>query len=526
MRTPRCLCFCLLAGIALAGCRPRMEAIPAPAREAPPSGPLPVKVEGRALLVDTDRDGRYEPFLIKGVGYQPSPIGGGPAIPEDPHVIERDFELLRSMHCNTIRTWGSVHRMLLDCAEQYGIKVIAGFKPYEDTLELGDRANRADLIRAFRDYVAAFKDHPAILFWAIGNEDNYHYKGRDITDWYTLANEMAAAAKAVEGPSFHPVAIVNGDLHNVGDPARHADDASLREIDIWGMNVYIGRSFENSHLGNFFYTYAAQSLKPLWLSEYGIDAWDSVSNRVYEEQQADWVGHNWDEIARSGVCIGGTLMAYSDEWWKSGDPDAQDFGGYPIGSPGQIHPDGYSNEEWWGLVAVERTDGGVDLIHPRKVCDVLREKWGQPGDLAAKYAQPEPRVQIMEAARGRGITEVAASATKPGSLDPWAVVDGNLKTRWESPHGVDPVWIRMDLTEEKSLSGLRIHWETASAAEYAVEVSRDGQSWTRAITITNGKEGEKRIIRFPPVPGRFVRVVGTRRTTPYGYSIWEIEINP
>ena len=38
-------------------------------------------------------------------------------------------------------------------------------------------------------------------------------------------------------------------------------------------------------------------------------------------------------------------MAYSDEWWKAGNPDTHDPGGYHT----DAHPDGYSNEEWWGI---------------------------------------------------------------------------------------------------------------------------------------------------------------------------------
>ena len=38
-----------------------------------------VKVEGRQLLVDFDRNGVYEPYLIKGVGYSPFPVGRHPS---------------------------------------------------------------------------------------------------------------------------------------------------------------------------------------------------------------------------------------------------------------------------------------------------------------------------------------------------------------------------------------------------------------------------------------------------------------
>ncbi len=353
------------------------------------TGPA-VKVDGRKLLVDFDGDGKYEPYLIKGVGYQPAPVGSWPLIPDDPKILERDFSLLKNMHCNTIRTWGEVNKALLDYAQKYGIKVIAGFKPYADDAEFSDPENRTRIINQFKDYVLAYKDHPAILFWAIGNEDNYHYKGKDITDWYAMANEMAKQARDLEGKNFHPVAIVNGHILNIGDLSKKADDKSMAYIDIWGANVYMGHSFEKSAMGNLFGQFARKSRKPLWISEYGIDAWDHVNKKEQQEAQAEWVGNNWDEIAKSSVCIGATLMAYSDEWWKAGDPDSHDFGGYGTDAWGKTHPDNYSNEEWWGVVAVERTEGGIDKVIPRKVYYTLLERWARPYDLEAKYSQAEP----------------------------------------------------------------------------------------------------------------------------------------
>ena len=36
-----------------------------------------------------------------------------------------------------------------------------------------------------------------------------------------------------------------------------------------------------------------------------------------EDMQADWVAQNTLEIMQaSDVCLGGCIMAYSDEWWK------------------------------------------------------------------------------------------------------------------------------------------------------------------------------------------------------------------
>ena len=65
-------------------------------------------------------------------------------------------------------------------------------------------------------------------------------------------------------------------------------------------------------------------------------------------------------------------MAYSDEWWKAGDPCTHDNGGYKTWA----HPDGYSNEEWWGIMRTVDNGSGPDIMQPRKVYYTLKNKWG------------------------------------------------------------------------------------------------------------------------------------------------------
>ncbi|MFC2149180.1 glycoside hydrolase family 2 TIM barrel-domain containing protein [Candidatus Auribacterota bacterium] len=339
------------------------------------SGQPVVKVQGRDLYVDLDGNNKYEPYLVKGVGYQPTPIGTRDYLPNDPRVYDRDFALLKKMNCNTIRTWTEVNKVLMDSAAKWGIKVIAGFKSYSDKDELSDPVIKKAIKKKFRTYVKKYHAHPALLFWAVGNEDNYHYKGKDKKDFYVLMNELGGVVRSIEGNSSHPVAIVNGYLGNIGQKGFRADDASLSNIDIWGVNVYTGYSFYKDDGTDFFDSYANLSQKPLWIAEYGIDAWDDINNKEQQEKQAEWVCNNWDEIEASAVCIGATVMAYSDEWWKGGNIDRHDHGGYSTKQWGNLHPDHFSNEEWWGVVAVEKKPNKIDRVIPRKVYYELKEKW-------------------------------------------------------------------------------------------------------------------------------------------------------
>ncbi len=100
-------------------------------------------------------------------------------------------------------------------------------------------------------------------------------------------------------------------------------------------------------------------------------------------------------------------------------------------------------------------------------------------------------------------------------------VDGNDSTRWESSYK-DGCWLLVDLGETKSVNGVSIVWEGAYAKEYDIEVSVDGQTFTKVASVTIGREGEE-ITSFDPVETRYIRVNCKARATKYGSSIYEFK---
>ena len=70
------------------------------------TGGVRVNRETKTLLVNS------QPYNIKGVGYQPTPIGGLLPHPDDPAIYDRDFPLLMDMGCNTIRGMIRIRRRL------------------------------------------------------------------------------------------------------------------------------------------------------------------------------------------------------------------------------------------------------------------------------------------------------------------------------------------------------------------------------------------------------------------------------
>jgi hypothetical protein len=338
---------------------------------------------------------------MKGVGYSPVPIGIDPeAAPpygdyfasEYAPIYSRDMPHLRKMGANTIRLWGwnnaADHTDFLDKAYNGGnspIYVIVTFwmgpSLYPDISSAGARA---EIKSAFRSMVAAHKNHPAVLMWAIGNELNAPWNyGHHPDDLFSLINEMASEAHLEEGAGYHPVTVPLADINLVSTIAAY--DSILNQLDLWSVQVYRGRSF-----GSLFDDYRNASGKPLAVLEYGIDAYDSKNGDEYEHTglpyQALYAADLWREIVKnSDVCVGGSLMAYSDEWWKGkygktdlshpdcpeDDPSLQSACGYSSGA----HPDGYSNEEWWGIMRVRDNGDNPDLMQPRRIYDTLMSLW-------------------------------------------------------------------------------------------------------------------------------------------------------
>ena len=327
-----------------------------------------IKIINNALIVDG------KPFKIKGVGYQPIPKGKSNdrttlnRIYTDPNIITRDIPLLAGMNINTVRFWSELpDYTLLDALNEVGIYAIMAFEVPAKYDYLGDEIDYSDpntityYENSITGYVNKFKEHPAVLAWAIGNENNLHYT-KNIQDWYILANKLAKAAYEEEKPAYHPTIVVNGYTLFFGNVDYHSDDVSMSYTDIWGHNSYTGYEYNC-----YFDYYKRISTKPLLITEYGVDAYDNISHSEYQDVQKEWVVHQWQQIKKNS--LGGTVMEYSDEWWKAGNPDGHETGGYYT----DVQPDGYSNEEWWGLMSI--SPGSPNIMHPRQVYYTLKEEF-------------------------------------------------------------------------------------------------------------------------------------------------------
>lgn len=112
-----------------------------------------------------------------------------------------------------------------------------------------------------------------------------------------------------------------------------------------------------------------------------------------------------------------------------------------------------------------------------------------------------------------------ASSGGPG-FEAQKAIDGHYNTRWSSDHS-DPQWLEIDLGRVEHLVGLRLYWELAYGAAYAVRVSRDGEQWEVVYETTRG-DGGLDDIDFDGVDARYVRLECRRRGTAWGYSLYQV----
>lgn len=364
-----------------------------------------------------------KPYIIKGVCYNPVPIGESQDYDfwndkKEPWKI--DGELMNKMGINTVRFYqpgpdpDSTRKVIKDLYELYGIRTIMGhwlgFWNYPAPFYADDDFRnkvKEDVLKMVREY----KDEPGILFWVLGNENNYSFSGA-VNGWsskeidsldspgaqiearariyYTFINDLAKEIHQLD--SNHPVAMGNGELKTL-DIANEV----CTDIDILACIIYRGKYFGNifSNLKNIFD-------RPIVFIEFGCDAYDAYQRKEDQNVQAQFLEYQWKEIYENlannkgmGNCLGGALFEWSDEWWKHKEYDANSWfvhdtesnwsnGAYYFDI--KVEGNKNMNEEWFGIVSLseelENTlpvgQQGLNKRIPRKSYYVLREFWKNP----------------------------------------------------------------------------------------------------------------------------------------------------
>jgi hypothetical protein len=150
----------------------------------------------------------------------------------------------------------------------------------------------------------------------------------------------------------------------------------------------------------------------------------------------------------------------------------------------------------------------------------------QPDDADLSASDAELQVVALAAAtcnpgnvaQGKPAT---ASSTENGGTPASAAVDGNTSTRWSSAFS-DPQWLQVDLGSAQQICQVTLQWEAAYGKAFQIQVSNDASAWTTVYSTTTGTGGTQTLAVSGT--GRYVRMFGTQRATPYGYSLYEFQV--
>ncbi len=294
---------------------------------------IEVKIENNTMVVNG------ESFYMKGICYHPVKIGKTKRSFDN---LDDDIILMKEAGINTIRVYEPIDDInVLDKLADAGIKVVISFGY--------NQKGKFDIASGtFINYVRKYKNHEAILMWELGNEYNYNpqWFGGDINNWYK-AMELVSQIIQIEDPD-RLVSSAHGDL-----PSKDALNIAS-SIQVWGMNVY-----RWDKPASIFSEWQAISDKPMYFAELGADSYMTKATNKYTKGINEQAQADANEIILNEVLsnydknIGSFVFQFTDGLWKAGNPSKQDTGGSAPNSDGTPY-DGTANEEYWGIVDINR----------------------------------------------------------------------------------------------------------------------------------------------------------------------------
>ncbi|MBW3127728.1 glycosyl hydrolase [Hymenobacter profundi] len=116
---------------------------------------------------------------------------------------------------------------------------------------------------------------------------------------------------------------------------------------------------------------------------------------------------------------------------------------------------------------------------------------------------------------------VSSSENSTNTGDKAVDADGN--TRWSSAYANNQ-YLYVDLGATYSINRVRLAWEAAYAKDYQVQVSTDNVTWTTIKDVWGKSAAAPDDHTGLNARGRYVKVYCINRATPYGFSLYEVEV--
>jgi hypothetical protein len=238
------------------------------------------------------------------------------------------LDVLAACGGNAIRTWDAESaaretdgESLLDRAHRLGITVTIGlwlgherhgFR-YDDPTQVARQ--RQDVEAAVR----RFKDHPALLFWGLGNEmEGAANNGADERIWKEV-NHLAGLIRAID--PHHPVMTI---VANVNDDKVAAIVRHAPAVDVLGINAYAGAGGVGAAAKRMGWT------KPYCVTEYGLPGpwetaqteWKAPIEPTSRQKAATYATTTTEILADDKQCFG----TYAFLWGSKQEATASWFG--------------------------------------------------------------------------------------------------------------------------------------------------------------------------------------------------------
>ncbi len=366
--------------------------------------------------------------------YSPSPIGqttfDSPLKDSNVAIWSRDLPLMRAMGVNAIHVYnvtpppydtqynvGGITNFL-NAAWNGGVNPVYVIMSVYFTPDVlvnasgGVNTNSVNsLAQQYHDLDAKYAAYPAVMGTAISNElGATNYIGNP--NWWAAFNQIATAAKqgfrdGGDGSKIVTTSEADGNLIVV-----QTGEANHAAVDVWGVNIYRGRTFTN-----LFSQIQAFTSKPVMLTEYGSTAayhpgytgsytygtgptalgacnpvpnppssYNGITSQTDVAELpdtgnggrnmaalVDYVTNNaallYSGYQNGGVVSGGFYFEWLDEWWKAGNPSVH-LGSVAFNG---AYPGCNEDSGWYGLNQV--APGTPNQLNPRATLTALQNVW-------------------------------------------------------------------------------------------------------------------------------------------------------
>lgn len=307
------------------------------------------------------------------------------------------LERLHAIGGNSTRLWDAEGAdATLDEAQKLGMTVTLGIWLGQERqgFNYNDPEQVARQYERVRSLVTRYRNHPALLIWAIGNE--MEGDGSNAAVWSAI-NNLASLVKKLD-PN-HPVMTV---IAEVGGERVRNLHRLCPDIDIVGINSYAGAASVGRRYRQ------AGGTKPYILTEYGPPG-------PWESPTTEWKA----PIELSST---GKAACYRDSWkMNAGDPLCLGAYAFAWGSKQEM------TATWFGMLLPDGSRLGA--------VDALQELW-----TGKKPASPCPVINSLQ-------------TTGPSQVDPGATVHAQLDATSSNGKPLQVEWVLQAENEAPGTGG-------------------------------------------------------------------------